>query len=349
MSKNRFEVLLKTLRFDDSASRPVRRESDASAPITELFNSFIDQCQAVLAIGSCACIDEMLLAFRGRCRLKMFMPKKPTKYGIKIQCLTNARSGYLLNAYIYQGKDSDGLHLLREYQTLKKPTQAVMRLIPPIERSNRNITFDNWYTSIELIDSLKKKQLTGVGTLRKNQKEIPPEFLATRHRNVDSTVFGFTKDITMSSYVLIKNKAVITVSSIHHMPVVDETTKKPEIILFYNQTKIGVDLLDQRCSNYSTGRRTRRWPLAVFYRMLDISASNCYVVRLSTQPHGQKTETRFSFMKNLAKELTRPHMERRANNLKLQLIFEWLFDTSSTVTRKPLHQQFQVAVALKKG
>ncbi|GBP12955.1 PiggyBac transposable element-derived protein 4 [Eumeta japonica] len=280
MSKNRFEVLLKTLRFDDSASRPVRRESDASAPIIELFNSFIDQCQAVFAIGSCACIDEMLLAFRG--------------------------------------KDSDGLNLPREYQTLKKPTQAVMRLIPPIERSNRNINFDNWYTSIELIDSLKKKQLTGVGTLRKNQKEIPPEFLAARHRNVDSTVFGFTKDIIMSSYVPKKNKAVITVSSMHHMPVVDETTKKPEIILFYNQTKIGVDLLDQRCSNYSTGRRTRRWPLAVFCRMLDISASNCYVVRLSTQPHGQKTETRFLFMKNLAKGLTIPHMDRRANNLKLQ-------------------------------
>lgn len=40
MSKNRFEVLLKTLRFDDSATRSVRRENDASAPITELFNSY---------------------------------------------------------------------------------------------------------------------------------------------------------------------------------------------------------------------------------------------------------------------------------------------------------------------
>jgi hypothetical protein len=85
----------------------------------------------------------------------------------------------------------------------------------------------------------------------------------------------------MSSYVPKPNKAVITVSIMLHSPTVDETTKDPEIILYYNNTKIGVDLRDQRCSNYSTGRRTRKWPLAVFYRLLDISASNSYVVSFS--------------------------------------------------------------------
>lgn len=246
------------------------------------------------------------------------MPKKPAKYGIKIQCITDARSGYLRNAYIYLGKDSDGRNLSTEYQRLKKPTQSVLRLISSIEGSNRNVTTDNWYTSLELLELLKKKQLTGVGTMRKNQKEIPPEFMPAHHRKIDSTIFGFTKDFTISSYVPKRNKAVITVSSMHHTPNVDETTKKPEIILFYNQTKIGVDLLDQRCSNYSTGRRTRRWPLAIFYRLLDISASNCYVVYLSLQPQGQNVKTRFKFMKKLAKQLTRPHMQRRETNVKLQ-------------------------------
>lgn len=318
LSKNRFEVLLKTIRFDDAETRLVRREHDPSAPISELFDDFINRCQAVYVIGSCACIDEMLVAFRGRCRFKMYMPKKPAKYGIKIQCLTDARSGYLLNAYIYLGKDSDGCNLSAEYQRLKKPTQAVLRLIPPIEGSNRNVTTDNWYTSIELLEQMKQKQLTVVGTLRKNQREIPPEFLAARNRNVDSTVFGFTKDITISSYVPKLNKAVITVSSMHHTANVDNTTKKPEIILYYNQTKIGVDLLDQRCANYSSGRRTRRWPLAVFYRLLDISASNCYIVSLSAKGQTQKTESRFKFLKKLAEQLTRPHMERRENNPQMQ-------------------------------
>jgi hypothetical protein len=170
ISKNRFEILLKALRFDAAENRPLRRENNPAAPISELFDSFIERCQAVYTIGTCACIDEMLLAFRGRCRFKMYMPKKPAKYGIKIQCLTDAKSGYFLNAYIYVGKDSDGLNLPTEYQRLKKPTQAVMRLISPIEGTNRNITTDNWYTSIELINLMKQKDLTLVGTMRKNQR-----------------------------------------------------------------------------------------------------------------------------------------------------------------------------------
>ncbi|CAK1580633.1 unnamed protein product [Parnassius mnemosyne] len=130
------KVLLNSIRFDDAATRQARREVDAAAPITDLFDSFIFRCQAIYVIGSYTCIDEMLVAFRGRCWFKVFMPKKPAKYGIKIQCLTDARSGYLLNAYLYKGKDSDGLNLPAECQHSKKPTKVVMHLIPPIAGSN---------------------------------------------------------------------------------------------------------------------------------------------------------------------------------------------------------------------
>ncbi|XP_060803393.1 piggyBac transposable element-derived protein 4-like [Amyelois transitella] len=312
LSKNRLEVLLNTIRFDDAETREQRREQDLAAPVSELFQSLIQNFQDVYSIGTCACIDEMLVAFRGCCKFKMFMPKKPAKYGLKIMCITDARNGYLINAYIYLGKDSDGLTLTQEQKRLSKPTQAVLRLIPPIENSNRNVTADNWFSSIELVNVLKEKHLSFVGTLKKNKREIPPEFKPSRARATGSSIFGFTKDITLSSYVPKKNKAVVMVSSMHHTASVDESTKKPENILYYNQTKIGVDLLDQRCSNYSTARRTRRWPLAIFYRMLDISVSNAYVINCSNQ--AQKTESRFKFIKKLAEQLTKPHMERRVKN-----------------------------------
>lgn len=201
MSKNRLDVLMNTLRFDDAETREQRRELDLAAPISELFQSFIQNCQEVYSIGTCACVDEMLVAFRGRCKFKMYMPKKPAKYGIKIMCITDARNGYLLNAYIYLGKDSDGQNLTQEQKRLSKPTQAVLRLVSPIEGSNRNVTADNWFSSIELVNILKEKRLTFVGTLKKNKREIPPEFKPSRHRATDSSLFGFTKDITLSSYV----------------------------------------------------------------------------------------------------------------------------------------------------
>lgn len=312
MSRSRLEVLLSAIRFDDAETRQQRQVTDLSAPVSELFALFIQQCREVYNIDTCACVDEMLVAFRGRCKFKMYMPKKPAKYGLKIMCLTDARNGYLLNAYIYLGKGSDGLTLTGEQQRLSKPTQAVLRLISVIERTNRNITADNWFCSIELVNILKDKQLTLVGTLKKNKREIPPEFKASKKRTVESSVFGFTKDMTLVSYVPKKNKAVVMISSMHHTVSVDENTKKPEVIMYYNKTKIGVDLLDQRCSNYSTARRTRRWPLVIFYRLLDISLSNAYIFSLCNQ--AQRTGSRFKFIKQLAEQLTRPHMKRRRSN-----------------------------------
>ena len=42
----------------------------------------------------------------------------------------------------------------------------------------------------------------------------------------------------------------------------------------YNQTKAGVDTLDQVIRFYSVRRRTRRWPLVIFYNILDIACYN---------------------------------------------------------------------------
>lgn len=77
MSKNRFETLLNCLRFDDASTRDERRSTDKAAPISQLFDKLIQNCKKVCSIGSYACIDEMLVGFRGRCSFKMYMPKNP--------------------------------------------------------------------------------------------------------------------------------------------------------------------------------------------------------------------------------------------------------------------------------
>ncbi|ENN77514.1 hypothetical protein YQE_05993, partial [Dendroctonus ponderosae] len=71
-----------------------------------------------------------------------------------------------------------------------------------------------------------------------------------------------------------KNKAVILLSTMHSTNEIDEDTQKPLANLDYNATKGGVDTVDQMCASYSTSRITRRWPLTVFFRHLDISGIN---------------------------------------------------------------------------
>lgn len=68
----------------------------------------------------------MLEVFRGKCKFKMYIPKKLHNYGLKIMYITDSQIRYLLDAYLYSRKDSDGKGLPAEYQRLKKPTQVVL-------------------------------------------------------------------------------------------------------------------------------------------------------------------------------------------------------------------------------
>lgn len=315
MSKRRFEFLLCCLRFDNPDDRQERRMLDATAAISELFQQFINNCQDNFCPGAYLCVDEMLVAFRERCRFKMYMPNKPSKYGLKIQCLTDARNNYLHNAYIYSGKGSDGNTLNNEEKRLAIPTQSVIRLARPFEHTNRNVTADNWFSSVELVTELKKRGLTYLGTLKKNKREIPNAFLPNKNRASNTSLYGFTNEITLLSYVPRKSKAVLLISSMHHSVKDDKETSKPEIIADYNMTKGGVDSLDRKCANYSPSRRTNRWPMAIFYAMLNISTVNAYVL----YQHYKSTANiqRMDFLRQLAWHLVSPFMRHRLENTRV--------------------------------
>lgn len=53
----------------------------------------------------------MLVGFHRRCTLKVYMASKLAKYGLKIMILAYAQTNYLVNAYLYTGKDSGGFGL----------------------------------------------------------------------------------------------------------------------------------------------------------------------------------------------------------------------------------------------
>lgn len=94
-------VLLYCLRFDDVTIRETRKESDPHAAISHIYQRMVDNSQASYNICSYACVDEMLVGFRGRYKFRVYMASKPEKHGIKIMILSDAKTNYLLNAYIY--------------------------------------------------------------------------------------------------------------------------------------------------------------------------------------------------------------------------------------------------------
>lgn len=310
MTKNRFEFLLNCLRFDDKTTRAERKAGDKFAPIREIWNLFITNCKSNYTPYEYVTIDEQLLNFRGRCPFKMYLPSKPDKYGLKIIMMCDAKTYYMCSAIPYTGKDPN-----RNPQDGAIPTQYVMKLTTTIAGTNRNVTMDNWFSSVELARKLLENKLTMVGTLRKNKREIPIQFLDVKRKEVPSSAFAFSKDLTLVSHVSEKKKCVLLVSSMHFQDDVNLETKKPEITMFYNSTKGGVDTFDQLCHSKTVARKTRRWPLRILYGMLDAAGINSFVLHQFQML--DQGDTRSNFLKKLADVLVVDYMKQRSENKRL--------------------------------
>lgn len=276
MSRNRFHFLLQTIRFDDKETRNERKALDKLAPVRTLFEMFVQHCQNNYSVSEYVTIDEMLPAFRGKCPFRQYIPSKPSKYGIKVISMVDSKMFYTANLEVYLGAQPDG-----PYKVDNSASSVVKRLCSPIRGTGRNISAE-WFTSYELVsDLLKDYKLTYVGTVRKNKRQLPPNFLAVRGREKFTSEFVFQNNLTLVSYIPRKGKNVILMSSMHHYAAIDPTTadkKKPEIITFYNATKSEVDVVDKLCGTYSTSRNTNRWPMVLFYMILDVAAINAHVI-----------------------------------------------------------------------
>ena len=87
-----------------------------------------------------------------------------------------------------------------------------------------------------------------------------------------------------------------------------------------NKTKGRVDTFDQIYSNNSCSKMTKRWPMAIFYGMVNAAGVNTSILYHShVVNQGKKTQTRRRFMKELALEMIRPCAERRIAQPKFLL------------------------------
>ncbi|XP_039968970.1 uncharacterized protein LOC120780787 [Bactrocera tryoni] len=71
--------------------------------------------------------------------------------------------------------------------------------------------------------------------------------------------------------------------------------------------------MDQMLTGYSCKRSTNRWPLAMFYNMLDIAGLASFIIYDELNP-AKQSDKRRSFIIELARQLVIPHMTKRATN-----------------------------------
>ena len=106
-----------------------------------------------------------MIPFQGRSSLKQYMPAKPVKRGIKVWCRADAHNGYMCEVQVYTGKSGvveGGLG-----------KRVVLDLARRLEGKKYHIYFDNFFSSVSLLESLLQKGLYACGTARQNYRGFP--------------------------------------------------------------------------------------------------------------------------------------------------------------------------------
>jgi hypothetical protein len=292
LSRDRMRKIKKYIRFDVRTERRANLQQDKFALISFVLDRFIVNSQQAYRPGVSVTIDEQLFPTKARCRFTQYMPQKPDKFGIKFWVLADVDTKYCFNVSPYLGRDEqrvDGLG-----------THVVMKLMEPLFGKGHNVTTDNFFTNKDLAERLLRHNTTITGTIRANRRELPPP--STR-LPLHTSEFFQSDQLNLVRYQATPKKTVCLLSTQHkgNRAQVDGK-KKPESILYYNANKYGVDILDSMCRQMSTKAGCRRWPLAVFYNILDFAAINAWIIfKKSTN----RQVARRNFLLRLSSQLRR--------------------------------------------
>ena len=146
MARNKFQQVLRYIRFDDKATRTQRRDSDKFAAIRELWESVILNYQKVFFPHANVTIDEQVFPCRSRCPFRQYMPQKPAKFGIKFWLICDVDTYHVFQAFPYTGKTNRIQEGLGDHD--------VMKLMKLYFDTGLNVTTDNSFTNLSTAKKL---------------------------------------------------------------------------------------------------------------------------------------------------------------------------------------------------
>ena len=129
--------------------------------------------------------------------------QNPIKFGIKFCLLVDVKNKYLFNALPYLGKDPT------QTTGTSVPEDVCMKLLQPIYNLRHHVTTDNYFTSEKLAISLKNKQISLLGTIRRQCREVPNcDNLLKDKLLFTSLIYCSQDDITLTTYKVKNSKSV---------------------------------------------------------------------------------------------------------------------------------------------
>src|SRR6218665_3051166 len=314
MSLNRFEEIIRYLHFADNLSLPV---GDKLAKVRPLYNMMNKRFLQYFPVEQHLDVDESMIPYYGRHSAKQFIRGKPIRFGYKVWCL-NTRLGYLVQCDPYQGK---GPYLDPQ---LGLGGSVVRYLLKKLPKLNYCLYIDNYFTSLKLLDQLRRDNIATVGTVRSNRIEKCPLKDASQMKKVDRGFYDFRTDTTSGTIVVRwQDNSVVTIASntFGVQPITharrwsvakncEISVEQPCLIAKYNYGMGGTDRMDQNIQQYRIGIRCKKWWWQLFAYQVDVAVQNSWLIYRQTPASDAQPMSLLQFRRSIVQAYVRKYKSR---------------------------------------
>lgn len=296
MTVNRYEEILSVLHANDNNLEKKKGEPGFDnlhkvRPLIDMLSSTFARCAEPEMYVS---VDEQIIPFKGRHSLKVYMLKKPKKWGYKVW-VQAGQSGYV-HKFFFAG-DTTVTACSGITENVGKAGEVVVKLTEEQPRESY-VFFDNYFASPDLLVELKKRQLHATCTMRANRSRKCPLLCLKDLKKKGRGAYDF-RSVPGESILLCEwfdNKIVLVASNIHgvepHHQVrrYDRKNRQyinvmcPGLIKHYNANMGGVDKCDMLLSLYRNQQKSKKWYRRIIFHLLDLCIVNAWLLYKAAKP-----------------------------------------------------------------
>ncbi|XP_064483045.1 piggyBac transposable element-derived protein 3-like [Ornithodoros turicata] len=336
LSRKKFEELKRYLHFSDNSLN----QSGGISKVAPLLGSVRKNLRKI-SMEQCLSVDEQVIPFKGRSRLKQYNPKKPKKWGYKMFVLCGA-SGIPYDFEFYAGKAEHPDHLT----DISASSNVVLRLAQSVPQDeNYRLFYDNWFSCPSLQVALALQGIQSLATVRPNRvsgvtmtsdkemKKAGRGTLQEKSASVGNVQLKLVKWMDNRSVHLLSTfVGGFPTSQVQRW---DKKTRQkvlvtcPAAVSEYNKFMGGVDLLDSLIALYRTRIRSKKYYMRIFFHMLDFvcvaawlwykrAAEDCHLPKKAILPLFEfKTSIAeaLCFMNSQPRKRGRPSGESKENSV----------------------------------
>jgi DNA excision repair protein ERCC-6 len=288
MSKNRFHEIKKYLHVCDNTQVDA---TDKLFKIRKLIDVIGRNIRQFGVFSKCLSVDESMLPYYGKFGIKMFIKGKPIRFGYKIWCLCDDW-GYLYNFEVYCGRQPT-------LQALPLGTRVVIDLLDAVDTpTDHEVYFDNFFTSPQLMATLREKGFRATGTIRETRTLkaplTPNRTMRKKPRGHYEVCFDRKHDVCIVKWQ--DNSSVSIASNFEGPFPLTLCTRwsakdrrriqvtQPAVITSYNKHMGGVDKLDKLLAAYRPAIRGKKWYYPFFTHFLNVCVTNAWNIHRRLHP-----------------------------------------------------------------